>query len=257
MASPAPRNSPSGSVPRPRLIAVDLARSVALAGMIVFHFAFDLQMFGHLPPGTVFEGGWAVLARAVAGSFLFLAGVSLWLGHGQGIRWAAFGRRLAVLAVLALVISVVTWFAMGDSYIRFGILHAMALGSVLGLAFLRVPAILTLVVAVAVLFAGNWLRGPAFDGPWLLWLGLAANRPPMVDYVPMVPWLAPLLAGIAAARLAQLAGLWSRLRARAAPGPLLQALALPGRWSLVVYIVHQPVLVALIWAATHLTGGPS
>ncbi len=49
------------------------------------------ELFGHLPPGTVaMPGGWAIFARLVAGSFLFLAGVSLVLAHGRRHPLAVF-----------------------------------------------------------------------------------------------------------------------------------------------------------------------
>lgn len=56
---------------------LDVLRSFALLGMIVFHFTRDLEMFGYLAQGTTLSGGWALFARSIAGSFLLLAGVSL------------------------------------------------------------------------------------------------------------------------------------------------------------------------------------
>jgi uncharacterized membrane protein len=107
--------------------------------MAVFHFVYDLELFGWLAPGTSVTGGWRVLALLTAGSFLFLAGVSLWLGHGAGIRWRGFWRRFVKVAGAAAVISLATWVAMGDVFIFFGILHAITAASLLGLLFLRVP----------------------------------------------------------------------------------------------------------------------
>jgi uncharacterized membrane protein len=45
------------------------------------------------------------------------------------------------------------------------------------------------------------------------------------------------------------AGLWARL-AEWQAGPMARALAGPGRHSLLVYLVHQPVLISLVWLAT-------
>ena len=71
-----------------RIPALDIARSLALVAMVVFHFTFDLELFGYLRPGTTtMPGPWRALAVVTAVSFLFLAGVSLWLAHGRGIRW--------------------------------------------------------------------------------------------------------------------------------------------------------------------------
>ncbi len=220
--------------------------------MIVFHFVVDLELFGHVPPGTSLSGVWVVLARIVAGGFLFVAGMSLWLAHGRGIRWRPFLRRLAVLAVAAAGISLATWAAMPDRYVFFGILHSIAAASVVGLAFLRLPAGVTLAAAAFVLAAPALLATGAFDARPLAWLGLSTWTPRSMDFVPLFPWLSPCLAGIAVARAAERAGLFARL-ARAEPqGPLVRALTWPGRHSLAVYLVHQPVLIGAIWAAGRL-----
>lgn len=238
--------------PAARLPALDIARTLALAGMVVFHTARDLEMFALVPPGMTLGGGWALFARAIAGSFLFLAGVSLYIAHGRGIRWRPFLRRAAVLAAAALAVTVATWLAMPDAFIFFGILHSILVCTTIGLAFLRLPAALTLAVAVAVFVAPDLLRSPAFDAPWLLWTGLGAEVPRTLDYEPVFPWLAPCLAGIATARIAARTGLVDRLRSTARPGRVTRLLAWPGRHSLAVYLIHQPVLIALIWLGTQL-----
>ena len=232
-----------------RIEALDLARTFALACMIVFHFTFDLMIFGHVPAGTVFQGFWPYFARGIAGSFLFLAGVSLWLAHGQGVRWPGFWRRFGMLLAAAIVISVTTWAGMGDAWIRWGILHAIAGTSLIGLLFLRAPWMLTLVVAAATFFAPYSLRADGFNSPWLLWVGLSTEVPPMVDYLPVLPWLAPLLVGIVAARWIP----WDKLRTT--PTPLTRALGAPGRHGLAVYLIHQPVLFGAVWAYSEFTSG--
>ena len=230
-----------------RVIAVDLARTVALAGMVVFHFTYDLMLFGHLPQGFVFQGIWPYFARIVAGSFLFLAGVSLWLAHGQGIRWPAFWRRLAVLVVAALAVNIGTYVALGDQFVRWGILHMIAAGSVLALPFLRAPLALVIAVAVGVFTLPIYFEHSAFNGPWFLWLGLQTEGPLMADYEPVFPWLAPVLAGVAVGRVVD----WGRLAI--APGPTLHRLTWPAKHSLAIYLIHQPVLIGLVGLYTWVT----
>lgn len=236
-----------------RIVLLDIARMLALIGMAIYHFTYDLEMFGYIPPGTAVSGGFAMFARVVVGSFLLISGVSLYLAHGQGIRWPSFLRRLLVISLAAGLITLATLYGMPDRYIFFGILHSIAFASVVGLAFLRLPAVLTLAAAAAVILARPYLQTGLFDAPWLAWLGLTTWHVRSVDFVPVFPWLGLTLAGVGIARLGAAAGVWDRLRVpRGAEGQLLRALAWPGRHSLAVYLIHQPVLIGGLWLVTRL-----
>ena len=214
--------------------------------MAVYHFAWDLEFFGYAPPGMTAEGGWKLFARAIASSFLFLVGVSLWLAHGHGLRPKPFLRRLATVAAAAGAISLVTFIAVPNGFIFFGILHQIALASVLGLAFLRLPAPLTLAVAALAMAAPHFLRSDIFDHPALWWVGLSSANPRSNDYVPLLPWFGAVLAGIAAARMARSAGLFARLGRLSLSG-WTRPLQWAGRHSLAVYLLHQPVLIGGLW----------
>lgn len=230
-----------------RIVWVDIARTLALAGMVIFHFVTDLAIFLYIPIDTPTTGGWAVFARLVAGSFLFIAGLSLVLAHGQGVRWRAFGRRFATIAGAAGLVTVGTWFALPEAFIFFGILHSIAAASLIGLCFLRAPVWLTVATAAFVFIAPDLLSSPAFNTPWLYWLGLSTEVRPTLDYLPVLPWASPTLMGVALGRLAQDRDLWRHLPA---PPPRAEVLAWPGRHSLAIYLIHQPILIGAIWLVT-------
>jgi uncharacterized membrane protein len=234
------------AIPRKRIEALDLARGLALVAMAVYHFAWDLEFFGYAPPGMTAMGGWKLFARCIASSFLFLVGVSLFLAHYPRVRWPSFLRRLAMVAGAAAAISVATYFAVPDAFIFFGILHQIALASLLGLAFLRLPALLTLAVAIAVIAAPIFLRSSFFDQPALWGVGLSTIRHRSNDYVPLFPWFSAVLIGIAGAKIASAAGLFDRL-ADVKFGRWSAPLGFFGRHSLAFYLFHQPVLIGAVW----------
>ncbi|WP_378950288.1 DUF1624 domain-containing protein [Mesorhizobium sp. ANAO-SY3R2] len=232
----------------PRRVAViDIARGIALVAMAIYHFTWDLEFFGYADPGMTAYGNWRLFARCIASSFLFLVGVSLVLAHAKGIRWPGFWRRLAMVVAAALAITAATWVATPDSFIFFGILHQIALASVLGLAFLRLPPLLTLAVAALVIAAPNYLRADLFNHPALLWIGLSTFNPRSNDFVPLFPWFGAVLAGIGAAGLASRADLFGKL-AQLQPGRWSRPVGFFGRHSLAFYLIHQPVLISLVWA---------
>ena len=223
-----------------RLLWLDLGRGLAVVLMVIYHFSWDLSFHHFIEAEVNKELGWRIFARGIAASFLTLAGYSLWLAHGNGIRWPAFWRREAIIAAAALVVTIGTWYAFPDSYVFFGILHAIAASSLIGLFFLRLPAWLTLVVAAGVLAAPIYLAAPAFDAPALAFIGLRTYPPTTNDYVPLLPWLSPLLLGIAIARLVPaLATAYSGWPGLGAFG---RALRFVGRHSLLIYLLHQPIL---------------
>lgn len=231
-----------------RIAAVDAARGLALLAMAIYHFTWDLEFFGYVERGMTTTGGWRLFARAIAGSFLFLVGFSLVLAHGKIIRWRSFAKRIAMIGGAALAITVVTRIATPDRYIFFGILHCITISSVVGLAFLRIPALATALAGVAVILFAPTLTSPWFDHPALLWLGLSAGPVRSNDYVPLVPWLGWVLLGMAAARVAMRTHILARLASlyRGAD-PIGSGLMFAGRHSLATYLIHQPVLIGMIY----------
>jgi len=246
------REAPSVDKPahptRRRIPAVDMARGTALAAMAVYHFSWDLSFYGLADIPVTSAAGWIAFARMIAGSFLALVGVSLVLAARGGINWRGYGRRLAQVAAAAAAITVATWFAFPGAFIFFGILHAVALFSVLALAFVRLPPVLTLAAAALAFAAPSLVSAPLFDQWWLLWTGLGTFFPPSNDYVPLFPWFGATLTGLALARIAEGRGLWDRLADWRPDTGLARLASLAGRHSLLVYLAHQPVLLALLGA---------
>jgi len=244
------RRSPALAIGAGRIEAVDAARGAALLAMAIYHFSWDLSFFQLIatPVGTDPAGKW--FARAIAGSFLFLVGVSLVLGHGERIRWPPFTRRVAMIAAAAAAVTVVTYFAFPGSYIFFGILHCIAVSSLIGLAFLRAPLALVIALAVACLAAPWLLTSPAFNSVGWVWLGLASEQVPSNDYNPLLPWFAMVLLGITVARLIPSKS-WPTWQPR---DPVTRTLALAGRHSLLFYLAHQPVLLGVLWLVSKATG---
>lgn len=250
----ADKGQPPLATAKPRLLFLDALRGLALIAMASYHFSWDLEFFGYLEPGTSTQGAFRLYARAIASSFLFLAGFSLVLAHYPQLRPSAFLRRLGIVALAAAAISAATFWFTPAAWIFFGILHAIALCSVIGLAFLRVPPVLTIIVAGIVLALPSLVSLPAFDHPFLLFLGLSERLPRSNDFVPLMPWLGALLCGIAAARFAVDRNMLDQL-ARLPPGPAW--LRFGGRHSLTVYLLHQPVLIALLYLGSLVIPPPS
>lgn len=228
---------------RQRLVRLDILRGIAVLAMVVFHFGWDLSFLGLALPTLSENLGWSAFGHAIAASFLVLMGLSLVLAHGASFDSLKFLRRLGVVVVAALAVSLGTYVAMPEQFIYFGILHAIALGSLLALPFLRAPLVLVILVAAGVFVAPLYLRAELFSAPWLLWLGLSPEAPPSTDYVPMLPWFGFILIGIVLGRTLDL----GILRHPEPLSPPAKAMAFAGRHSLPIYLLHQPLLYGGLW----------
>lgn len=230
-----------------RLLRLDIARGLALVAMAIYHFGWDLEFFGYLVEGSASQGWWRIFARCIASSFLFLVGFSLVLAHGRAIRWHSFFKRLAQVTAAAAAISILTYLYIPQGFIFFGILHQIAVASLLGLMFIRTPVWLTIPLAVLIIAAPDFARSDIFNHPALWWVGLSTVNPASNDYVPLFPWFGAVLMGIAAARLMKQTGLIILLQGGIRPYHLQRMLTYIGRHSLIFYLVHQPILMALIF----------
>lgn len=235
-----------------RFWEVDLARGVAMVMVALYHLVYDLDFFGGYPVEST-SGFWAVFADTSAFAFVFLVGVSLTLSFGRssGARFGKFLRRGARILGYGMAITIV-FLVFGLGYVIFGILHLIGLSIILAYPFLR-WRLANVALGVAIVAAGvyvGWLDVslPGWGGVLSAPLGVSPEALTMPDYRPLLPWFGVVLLGVAAGNFAY-AG---RKPVRRTPA-LARPLAFVGRHTLLIYLVHQPVLIAAL-AALGITG---
>lgn len=233
---------------------IDVARGIAIAAMIVYHFSWDLSFLKLIETNILQVPAWRWFARGIAGSFLLLAGIGLSLAHAQGFRRLSFLKRLLKVGGAALAITLVTYFAFPESYIFFGILHCIAVSSVLALPFLRMNPALLLGIAIPVLVAPAIFTSPALDASYLDWLGLGSAYPVTNDYVPVFPWFGMVLIGISFGKMLLSHSSAMRIARWQTKDAFFKILAWAGRKSLPIYLLHQIVLLGLLYGIVQITG---
>ena len=225
-----------------RIGAIDGLRGVALCLMVVYHFSFDLNWFGFIRADFDHDPFWLGFRGVIVSAFMLLVGLSLLLARRAGVTPRHFWRRIALIAFCAILVSVASYVTFPQTFITFGILHCIALASVLAWPLARFP-LAALAGGVVIVAIGNAVKLPLFDTPWLQWLGLMTHKPLTEDYVPLLPWLGVVMIGIAL-------GHWLSLQQFHPLRPLSRItprwLVWMGRHSLVIYMLHQPVLIGLL-----------
>lgn len=229
-----------------RIAFVDILRGLAIIGVVVFHLVWDLRYFGFTRFDPVWDPFWLSFAKVLVHSFLALVGVSLVLAHGNEVRWPAFWRRWLVLAGAAVAVSLITFFAFGEGFVYFGVLHAIAVFSVLALPFLGWPIWAGAVVALMFLLPSQFYSDPLFNQKALSWIGFFTQHPNTQDLVPFFPSFGSVMAGLVGARIVSEKDLWPRIAAWPTFGLLGAGLQWCGRHTLIIYLLHQPIAFGLV-----------
>jgi uncharacterized membrane protein len=224
---------------------IDALRTLAIVLMVAFHAAYDLHALYDWDV-NVFGGTWFWIGRVSAVLFLLLVGASFAIAHerwkARGNPWKRHLRRAAVVLGAGLLVSAATWFADPQTYVRFGILQ------LIGTALLLLPFCVRLKEANALLGIGIialWqvVRHLRVQTVFLLPLGIKWDGFRSMDFYPLIPWFGIILIGYAI-------GYFVYVRHTRQPQPMsaaAHALTWPGRHSLLVYMVHQPVVLAILW----------
>lgn len=226
---------------------LDGCRGLAIVMMIVFHFFVDLNFFG-LPGPSPYHGFLKILGISTATLFILVAGISAHLkvektpGFSKQVR--AFFVRGGKLILIGFGIAVITWwFLHGEGYVVFGILHLIGLALILSLFFHRF-FYTNLVLACILLIVPLYFDIPS--GPlWMAWTGMNPDGFTSIDYTPVIPWLAPFLLGLCIGKLMYPKGNQLRTWNPEVPKWVLPIIT-AGKNSLVIYLIHQPVLIILL-----------
>lgn len=243
ISAAAPIAPPSSS---PRLAVVDALRGFAVAQMIAYHFIYDLNYFGWLHLAMNRDQPWVGWRTLIVTQFLLLVGVSLALRAGFKPHPKDFWKRWAQVAASALLVSIGSWFMFGPRFIWFGILHFVAAALLIVRPLQRLGA-WNVLVGLSVIAAGLLYVDGRFNPTPLNILGFATGKPRTEDYVPLFPWLGVVLIGAGLGSVWQkknfaLTAAWARFN-QTPPRPLVFL----GRWALSTYLLHQPILIGVLW----------
>ena len=228
---------------------VDMVRGIAILMMIFFHTVFDLSFFG-ISAIEVSSGFWKYFAYATASLFLLIVGVSLTISHARAAT-SLSGHRLALkfvyrgagIFLLGLLVTVVTFLYLHEGYIVFGILHLIGVSVMISPLFFRFKKY-NLVWGLLFIITGYFLTmiyGPA----WLLPVGIHPATFWSVDYEPVFPWTGIVLIGMGIGEYLYPGGV-RKYAIPSIPSFFVQPLAFLGKHSLMIYLIHQPLIILLL-----------
>lgn len=225
---------------------LDVARGFAILLMFIYHFSYDLNYYGYIQQNFTHDSFWINFRLLIVALFLIIMGVSLYLSSYRGLSKKRFQQRLMLLIIYSALVSISSWVMFPKTFIFFGILHFITVASVLGLLFIRL-GIINLFLGLVLIVIGQTIEHSFFDQPLLQWFGLMTKLPATVDYVPLLPWFGVVLIGLYLGQiLAQRPSdsFFPRWQTQHAVSKLL---ALAGRHSLHIYMLHQPLFLGILY----------
>jgi len=170
-----------------RINTIDNLRGIAFILMVFQHifYFYDVSMnYTTLYSSIDFIALSGTISRTL---FILLAGYMI------GYRETSIekrAKRSGEILVHALLLTLVTYFLYPDYFIRFGILHFLAVGTLL-ISFLAPYNILTIVCLIIMLF----IQIPKIN-PFIDLMTGSAISPTAMDYFPLNVWLPVLLVGL-------------------------------------------------------------
>ncbi len=238
--------------PAQRIWEIDFLRGVAIILVIGYHLLYDIGDYVGIPrflgwSTDLSTVAWTIAQHFFAGLFVLLSGTSSTLTRNNIRRGL---RLLAVaLAVTLVTYLIAVWFHLFDpsDAIIFGILHCLAVSMLLyGAVFKNVSAAANALCGAIVIGLAALLpilkEGLLIRSDWLIPLGLPSPSFSSLDYFPLVPWFGVFLIGAALGKTVYAS------KRSLLPWRLPQTFVnFAGRHSLLIYIVHQPLIMGVLF----------
>lgn len=218
-----------------RIFEVDILRGFAIVLMVIFHFCYDLSVFGWTDYDTGIDMEWRVFRALILSVFLLAVGMSSYLAYSEKVKIKKLLKNVGKLFAASILISATTMYLYPHSWVYFGVIHFITLALIVAVLFVRIPNI-ALFVGI-VIIVGHLANAINLTSLWLWAIEHLAIPERTVDLVSFTPWIGLVLIGIYLMHhnLFSLSIKQNRLS---------QFLSMLGKHSLIIYLLHQLILFA-------------
>jgi len=223
-----------------RVWEIDFLRGIAIIMMVFFHLVVDLTdyygyQFNYLTSFWYYEG------KLTALLFILVAGISSSLSSSN------FWRGLIIFG-WAMVLTVITYMYNPYTYIRFGILHLLGI-SMIAYHYLKSVRLVWLWL-LALTLLGMGLGTLPLQSSLLIPFGLPPANFVSLDYYPIIPWTGVFLIGVLCSRY-----IYQQPKSLFQVPPQHGFINYLGRHSLMIYLIHQPLILAGLYILNNVVRG--
>ncbi|WP_133471556.1 heparan-alpha-glucosaminide N-acetyltransferase [Paraglaciecola marina] len=226
-----------------RCYELDVLRGFAIVLMVIFHFCYDLSTFGWASYNTGQDLEWRIFRAIIVTSFLLAVGMSSYLAYHKHINLRKLTMATAKLLFVALILTIGSLFMYPSAWVYFGIIHLIAVALPISVLFVRLPY-LSLIIGVLIILSYylGWLSMEPIWSWSVKHLGIPKTT---VDLASIIPWLGVVLIGVFVMHK-QLFSI------RLPENTVFNKLSTLGQYSLIIYLLHQPILYAVLLAVKSL-----
>lgn len=216
-----------------RIWELDFLRGIALLFMIYFHIIFDMKdIFGY---NVEYSKGFNYLTGRVAGIlFILISGVSCTLSNNN------IKRALKILTI-AVTITIATHLYDVELGVKFGVLHFLGFSIMIYPFLNKLNEYLLAMLGTVILIFGNYVSklNPGTD--YLFIFGITSEKFVSSDFYPLIPWLGIFIYGIILGKI------FYKDKTSVFNLQLKNNIvSWLGRNTLIVYIIHQPIILSII-----------
>lgn len=229
-----------------RIWELDALRGLLILGMIAIHLTYDLVELYRVV--TLKNPFWFELGTAWGGMpFVVVSGICVTFGS-RPVRRGAMVLGCGMLCTLVTAGMYLMNFTGKGIVIYFGILHCLGVCMLLWPLLKKLPAPAQAVLGGVMIAIGLYIRANVrVNFPWLIPAGFFPKGFTTSDYFPLLPNLGYFLVGASLGRwlYPTRQTLLPRVNEN---NPILRFLCFCGRHSLLIYLIHQPVLALVLGA---------
>ena len=198
-----------------RFESIDMIKGIAVVFMIIFHIFYFPNKYGYpeFNYDTKLLNTMAKIAQII---FITGVGLNMYISYKNEEEKKKKNKkakseflkkqllRTTKLIVLAVFVSIFSYFVFGDMFVKFGILHFMAFSSLLVLPFVDSPKIITGIIGITIFI--RYLVSKDREtfsnvNPKFAFITGLYSKYGAVDHFPVTPWIIFICIGLILGRV--------------------------------------------------------
>lgn len=247
-----------------RFYEIDVIKGIAVVLMVYFHFYY-LQHFMNIKHHNVNSGFLNYSAKIAHTIFILMVGVNLAVNYQKSIKEKQdyncyFGKqmkRAIFLLATGMIFSYLSYLGFDQMYVKFGILHFIAVAIVISQILVHnkflslLGALVVLLISLIISNLGSQLDfSKCHQFPMTCFIsGIYNVKYNSLDHFPLIPYLFYVFIGIFIGHI--LYNKFKRnfdeqLLERFKNNKLLKLIAVLGKYSFLIYIIHFPLFYFIL-----------